>query len=136
MRFLLLASMILLTWGAAACGSAGTGPAASPSASPPSQLGVADSGRTIRLNVGDSIEVGLREQPGFSQWSHPTSTNTGVLAPQVDPRAAAVQGMTLGSFRATGRGIADIQSAAGAVCSPGTACPALARAWQVHVIVV
>ncbi len=136
MRFLLLAFAILLAWTAAACGSAGTGPAASPSATAPSQLTVADSGRTVTIGVGASLEVALQAQPGFSQWSHPSSTNASVLAPQVDPRAAAVQGMTLASFRAAGRGVADIQSASGAACSPGTACPALARAWQVHVIVV
>lgn len=130
---LVLGSLAVLT----GCGAAaGQPPAASTApASPPAQLTVADAGRVVTLHTGESIEVALAQQPGFGQWSQPTTTNAGVLAPQVDPRAAAVRGMTLASFRAAARGTADLQSGAGAECSPGVACPAVARGWQVRVVV-
>lgn len=118
-----------------ACGAVAGTPGASPTPSRPSQLTVADNGRTITMSQGQTLEVALEEQPGFSAWSHPTSSDTSVVAPQVDPRAAAVQGMTLATFRAARRGRADLQSGAGSRCSPGVACPALARGWQVHVVV-
>lgn len=129
-----LAAVILLTV-AAACGSVAGGPGASPPPTAPAQLTVTDDQRTVSLHVGQSVEVALQQQPGYSEWSHPTATDTAVLAPQVDPRAAAVRGMTLASFKAVAKGRTDIRSAAGAACSPGVACPALARGWQVHVVV-
>ncbi len=133
MRNLLAASVLVLV---TACGAvSGTGPGSSPSPSAPTQLTVADDQRTVTLHVGDSIGVALQQQPGYSEWSHPTATDAKILAPQVDTRAAAVRGMTLASFKAVGKGRTDIRSAAGASCSPGTACPALARGWQVHVVV-
>lgn len=132
MRFLLAVLVAVLCLG---CGAAAAPAAPPPSSSPPGQLAVADSGGTVHLDVGDRIEVALARQAGFSDWSHPTSTNPAVMAPTVDTHAAGVVGMTLAAFRATAAGTADLQSAAGAVCSPGTACPAIARAWQVHVVV-
>lgn len=131
---LALGSLVVLP----GCGAAAARPpvASTAPATAPAQLTVADAGRAVTLHTGEPIEVALAQQPGFGQWSHPTSTNAGVLAPRADPRAAAVRGMTLASFQATARGTADLQSGAGEECSPGVACPAIARGWQVHVVVV
>jgi hypothetical protein len=126
-------SVLLLVPG---CGAAPAAPGTtSPTASAAGTLGVQDDQRTLNLHVGESIEVALAAQPGFSDWSHPVSNDPAVMAPQVDPAAAAIRGMTLASFKAVGRGHSDIRSAAGAACSPGAACPAIARGWQVHVVV-
>jgi len=139
-----LAAILLL----AACGSAPpnsglpggspspAGPAStSPRAAAGSQLTNADAGRTVTMKVGDIVEVALRQEPGFTGWQGVQSSDTMVLQPAVDPRAAAVQGISLHDFRAAARGQAQIFASASVLCSPGAACPALARDWRVTVIV-
>lgn len=117
-----------------ACGSVSgrAAPTAMPSAAP-TQLVNADAGGFYSMHVGDTILVALRVDDGFQQWSHPVSSNQAVLLPVVDVRAAAVLGMTLAKFQAAGPGTATLHSAAGVNCTPGSACPALARAWQVTI---
>ena len=66
---------------------------------------------------------------------HMTRTDGSVLMPIVDTRAAAVRGVTLGSFEAVGPGTAQINSTATADCTAGTQCAALARSWTVTVSV-
>lgn len=133
MRSLLAGAAVLLL---AACGAAAVNPPAGPSASPAgAQLTNADSGRTVSMRVGDSVEVALRQEPGFTPWNDVHSTNVSVLAPQVDVGATAVRGMSLHRFKAAAPGTADIQATAGPDCSPGAACPALARVYRVTVIV-
>jgi hypothetical protein len=131
-----------------ACGSTGrqAAPAGSPTpASIPGSiaggqaaaaaLGDADSGRTLQLHRGQVLSVALHETSGFAQWSRLATTDGSVLMPIVDTRAAAVRGVTLGSFEAVGPGTAQITSSASAECTPGTQCSSLARSWVVTVAV-
>ena len=134
MRSLLAAAALLLA--ATACGSTGVNPPAAP---PPSAAGAqltnADDGRTVRMSVGSTVEVALRQESGFTPWANVQSTNTAVLQPVVDVHGTAVRGVTLAMFRAAAAGTADIMATAGPDCSPGAACPALARAYRVTVVV-
>lgn len=135
--------MRLLAAGASALCLAACGAAAAPSApaptTPPSPAGPVltntDAGRTVTMKVGERIEVALRQENGFTMWENVTSTNPSVLQPVVDPRAAAVIGMSLHSFQAMATGQAQVTATATVQCSPGAACPALARDWRVTVIV-
>jgi hypothetical protein len=136
-----------------ACGSVGRpgggSAASSPSSAPPAvsspsglpsrqtaaALGDADSGRTVRLHKGEVVSVALHEANGYTPWSRLASSDGSVLTPIVDTRAAAVRGVTLGSFEGVGAGTAQLTSAASQDCSAGAQCPALARGWTVTVIV-
>ena len=133
MRSLLAAALLLLV---TACGAAAVNPPAAATPSPAgAQLTNADAGRTVSMKVGDSVEVALRQESGFTGWDNVHSTDVTVLAPQVDVGATAVRGMSLHKFKAVGAGRAEIQATASVLCSPGSACPALARAYAVTVVV-
>jgi hypothetical protein len=139
--------VLLLLLSGQACGS--TGPRAAPAGSPTpaslpgsipggqaaAALGDADSGRTLQLHRGQVVSVALHETSGFAQWSRLATTDGSVLMPIVDARAAAVRGVTLGSFEAVGPGTAQITSSASAECTPGAQCSSLARSWVVTVTV-
>jgi hypothetical protein len=103
-------------------------------------LADADSGRSVRLAVGTRLEVSQHAAPGSPDWSHPASSNPGVLMPTVDPRAAAVRGATLASFLALAPGHAELLSYSGFDCSPPRMCPVrqpeTPPAWRVSVDVV
>lgn len=131
-----LAALLLL----AACGAAAQ--PTSPAGSPPVDLSPAgahltntDGGRTVSMKVGDTVEVALRQETGFTPWQNVQTSDPMVLQPTVDPRAAAVVGMSLHQFKAVAAGRAQIMATASVQCSPGAACPALARDWRVTVIV-
>lgn len=139
---LLLALSIL-----AGCGSTGR-PAASaspspspggattvgnPAVSPAAALTDADSGRTVQLHQGEQISVTLHEAPGYTPWSRPATSDGGVLLPVADTRAAAVRGVTLGSFRAMAPGSARLTSSATQDCPQGSTCSGPAQAWAVTV---
>jgi hypothetical protein len=152
-RAVTVPSLFLLSMLVVACGAAGRpsgGPVASspsgatpaasaPAANPGRQtvaaLGDADSGRTFRLNKGEVLSVTLHEANGFTQWSRPATSDGGVLTPIPDTRAAAVRGVTLGSFKGVAPGTAQLTSSASQDCAAGAQCPALARGWTVTVIV-
>jgi hypothetical protein len=142
---LLLALSSLVT-GCGSVGRPGGGSAASPSPSAPSgtnQTGPAgnpaaaltdtDLGRTVLVHKGDRLSVALHQVTGFSPWSRPASSDGTVLQPVVDTRAAAVRGVTLGSFQAMAPGTAQLTSISAPNCPQGAACPAVARAWTVTV---
>jgi hypothetical protein len=144
-RHLVAAAVLLALTG---CGSApagsapaGSAPLATPSpaagspAPAAAPLTNADSGRTVSAAPGATIEVALRQEPGHTPWGHPLSSDPGVLQPTVDVGATSVVGVTLARFRAVGAGRADLSAAAGVACSQGAACPDLARAWRVTVVV-
>jgi predicted secreted protein len=149
-RIVTLATAVLVLVLAQACGSSGR-PAAGPTPSgsptpaalpgsipggqPAATLGDADSGRSLQLHKGQVVSIALHEASGFTQWSRLATTDGSVLMPIVDTRAAAVRGVTLGSFEAVGPGTAQITSTATADCTPGTQCAALARSWTVTVSV-
>ncbi len=121
----------------AACGAAvSPAPEPSPSGSPlpaGSSITNTDEGKTFTLKIGDEVEVALRQEAGFTPWQNVTSTDTMVLQPTVDTHAAGVVGMSLHKFRAAAAGQAQIQATTTVMCSPGAACPALARAWHVTI---
>jgi len=145
-----LLSLLLVV---AACGSVGRpgagSTATSPSSAPPAAsapagnpgrqtaaaLGDADSGRTVRLRKGEVVSVALHEVTGFTPWSRLATSDGAVLMPIVDTRAAAVRGVTLGSFEAVAPGHAQVTSGASQDCAAGAQCPALAKGWTVTVIV-
>ena len=135
MRSLLLVAAVLVVAG---CGSvahvAPGGPLPSaPPAAGAAQVGDADANRVLQYHVGDTFEVALHQQSGWSQWSNLAAADRNVLQPVVDTRAAAARGVTLAKFRAATPGTTDITASAGAMCSPGMACPAIARLWKVTV---
>lgn len=135
MRPLLLVAAVLVLAG---CGSvAQVAPGGPPPPAPPSagaaQVGDADANRVLRFRVGDTFEVALHQQSGWSEWSSLAAADRQVLQPVVDTHAAAARGVTLAKFRAAAPGTTDITASAGAMCSPGMACPAIARLWRVTV---
>lgn len=115
--------------GATSPGPNQTGPAGNPADS----LTEADSGRTLQVHKGDRLSIALREPAGFSPWSRMASSDGTVLLPVVDTRAAAVRGVTIGSFQAVAPGTAQLTSSATQDCPQGAACTALARGWTVTV---
>jgi len=125
--------------GLAACGAVSMRPAAprSPSAAPgvTGEVTDADANKTLQYHVGESFEVVLHEQSGWTPWQNLQPMNRSVLQPVVDTRAAAVRGVTLARFKAVAPGTTDITAVASPACSPGTACPALARIWKVTIAV-
>lgn len=134
-RFATLALLGLLL---VACGSASRpGAAASPppiAGSPAGgQLGDADAGKTVALHPGDTVEVALHAPAGYSMWSAITSSNRAVLTPVVDTRATAPLGVTVAKFKAVAAGTAELSASSSPECSPGAACPAIARLWRVSV---
>jgi len=135
-----------LAWAAAALLLAACGSAAmpipdqpSPGSPPPALAGAITNqsdGQAVSVHLGDRVDVALTQQPGFGQWSNVNSGDLSILVPTVNPAAAAVRGVTLRSFRAIGRGTTDLTAGAGPDCSPGQACPQLARLFKVTVTVV
>ncbi len=117
-----------------ACGGGPTrvGPTDSP-ATAQGQVTETDAGKTITVRVGGTLEVVLRAEQDFTDWSHPVSSNAGVLAPTVDTKAAAPRGVTIAAFKGVAPGTAQVQAETHAACSPGQVCSQLARAWTVTV---
>ncbi len=134
MKALLLAAALL---GLLGCGSAAGAPAApgSPSAASTGEGTVTDTdeNKTLTYHVGDTFELVLHEQAGWTMWQNVTSSNPNVLQPMVDTRAASVRGVTLARFKAATPGKSDVTATAGMACSPGQACPQLARVWRVTI---
>jgi hypothetical protein len=125
--------------GLTACGAVAMRPAPAGSPSPAisggSQVTDADENKTLQFHVGDTFEVVLHEQSGFTPWQNLQPMDRNVLMPMVDTRAAAVRGVTLAKFRAAAAGTTDLNATASVACSPGAACPALARLWRVTIVV-
>lgn len=127
-----------------ACGSVGAGTLPSPDSSPsptPTSPGlgfdamVNENSTAITLHVGQKLEVVLHARTGMSNWSNVRSSDTLVLTPIVNPAATAVRGVTLAAFQAVAPGQAIISASAGALCSPGQACPMFAMLYTVTVTV-
>jgi hypothetical protein len=112
-----------------ACGAVGTGGAPNPSASPSNgpgsrfDLAVSEKSSTASMKVGQKLEAVLHARAGMAAWSGVHSSDTSVLAPIVDPAATSVRGVTIAGFQALTPGTAQITATAGALCSPGSACP-------------
>ena len=89
----------------------------------------------ITIQVGQKLEVVLHSKSGMTNWTNVRSSDTSVLAPIVDPAATAVRGVTLAAFQALAPGRAVITASAGALCSPGQACPMFAILYSATVTV-
>ena len=125
---------------AAACGATGAGPGSHPTPTPRAGgLGfdytASNNDHQATMRVGQKLEVVLRAGQGMNNWSHPTSSDTSVLEPIVDPAATAAIGVTLAAFQAVKPGDVEITSYAGPRCSPGQACPMYVAVYSLRVTV-
>jgi predicted secreted protein len=135
-KALLLAVALL---GLTACGSVALRPAGPSPSQAPSSAGTVtdtDENKTLTYHVGDTFELQLHEQSGWTMWENVTASDRSVLQPMVDTHAASVRGVTLAKFKAAAPGTSDITATASMACSPGVACAALARVWKVTIQVV
>lgn len=121
-----------------ACGSVSRSPSGDGTPTPPAREAGAvteqDDGVSLRLEVGQTLRVTLHQLPGYTEWGSPQSSDPRILAPIVAAPSAGTA-VFAATFRAAAPGTARLSSATGLACSPGRACPALARAWTVTVAV-
>ena len=87
------------------------------------------------MRAGQKVEVVLHSNPSMSPWVQLKSSDESVLAPTVNPAAAAVRGVTLAAFRALAPGEATVTAIASPVCSPGNACPMYVAIYSLKVTV-
>jgi phage tail protein X len=125
-----------------ACGAVGTAAPPSPSPSNPStgtgrgfDVSVTEKDHSISIRVGQKLEAVLHANPGMSDWSGVRSSDPSILTSIVDTGATAVRGVTLAGFQAIAPGQAQITAVAGALCSPGQACPMFAQLLTIDVTV-
>ena len=112
-----------------ACGAAGT--AATPSPSPDTStapgrgfdVSVTEKDRSVSIRVGQTLEAVLHANTGMTDWNGVRSSDPSILVSIVDTGATAARGVTLAGFRAVAPGQVQITAVAGALCSPGHACP-------------
>jgi hypothetical protein len=108
-----------------ACGAYSAGPPPpSPSPAPPGgfDITVTEKDHAVTMHVGQKIELVLHAAQGMKPWTHPTSSDTAVLTPIVDPAATAVRGVTLAAFQAKVPGQVDVTANAGPDCAPNQPC--------------
>lgn len=126
-----------------ACGAAGTAATPSPSPDNPStspgrgfDVSVSEKDKSISLRVGQKLEAVLHANQGMTNWSGVRSSDPSILMSVVDPAATAVRGVTLAGFQAIAPGQVQITAVAGALCSPGQACPMYAMVLSIDVTVM
>ena len=129
-KFVLLAAIGLLLCG---CGPPGAG--FGPNPSPTRTLAVTENDHSATIRVGQKLEIALHAGNGMSNWTHPQSSDTSILAPTVDPAATAAIGVTLAMFAGTNPGTADVTSHASPKCPPNAACPAYIAVYSLKVTV-
>jgi hypothetical protein len=117
-----------------ACGTQ-VGSAPTPSPGLDFNAVVTEHDTAITIQVGQKLEVVLHAKSGMTNWSNVRSSDTSVLAPIVNPAATAARGVTLAAFQALAPGRAVITASAGALCSPGQACPMFAILFSATVTV-
>jgi hypothetical protein len=107
-----------------ACGMYGDphGPPAIPSSPAGFDVTVTEKDHAVTMHVGQKIELVLHAAQGMKPWTHPTSSDTAVLIPIVDPAATAVRGVTLAAFQAKVPGQVDVTANAGPDCAPNQPC--------------
>jgi len=149
----LAAALLLLT--ACSAGSATLNVSVAPSSSPssgtlpssssPSQNGTsalqpaatitnADENKTLHVKVGQVVDVALKAANGMDSWAV-ANPDPAILAPTVDPAAAAARGMTLRAFKAAGAGTADLSATDRPLCNPGQVCSHLVQGFKATVVV-
>ena len=126
-----------------ACGAAGTAATPSPSPDNPStspgrgfDVSVSEKDKSISIRVGQKLEAVLHANQGMTNWSGVRSSDASILKSIVDPGATAVRGVTLAGFQAIAPGQVQITAVAGALCSPGQACPMFAMVLSIDVTVM
>lgn len=130
--------MIVIGLMLTACGSAGTGAGPTPSVTPSGlqfDVAVSEKATSVKMHVGQKLEVVLHSYPGMNDWTQPKSSDETIVAPIVNPAATAARGITLAAFQAVAPGQADITANASPKCSPGQACPAYVAVYSVRVTV-
>ena len=80
--------------------------------------------------------LNLHAAPGMSDWTGLKASDPTVLEEIPSPKSAQAKGVTVGEFKALKAGTSDITAYATPLCSPGTACPALAAVYRLAVTVV
>jgi hypothetical protein len=123
--------------GCGAVGGAAPPPSSIPSTSPVAgfDVTVTESSRSVALRTGQTLAVVLHARPGMTTWNSVRSSDQSVLAPIVNPAAAATRGVTLTAFKAIAAGNAQVVATAGPLCSPGQACPAYLMVLTIEVAV-
>ena len=131
---LMLAALTL-----SACGAVGGAapPPASPSTNPGAgfDVTVTENTRSVTVRAGQTLAVVLHVKPGMNNWNGVRSSDESVLAPIVNPAAAAARGVTLAAFRAIAPGRAHIEASAGPACAPDQPCPAYLMVLTIDVTV-
>jgi hypothetical protein len=97
---------------------------------------VTERNTAVTIHSGQKLEVVLHAASGMDSWGNVRSSDTSVLTPIPNPAATAMRGVTLAAFKAVAPGKAMITASAGALCSPGQACPMLALLFTATVTVV
>jgi len=143
MRTILAAAAVVLVLSGCARISSGEGSAPSPTPSPapvPStgpgvhfDVTVTQKDHSTSLRVGQRLLVVLNEGAGMTTWSHPVSSDPVLLAPVVDPAAAAPVGVTVAAFQARAPGQVSVTAIAGPKCAVGQVCPMYAILYSLQV---
>ncbi|HVA25555.1 MAG TPA: hypothetical protein VMW62_14315 [Chloroflexota bacterium] len=103
--------------------------------SPAATITNAGEGKSVQVHVGQVVDLALKADDTMEPWQV-TNPDAAILAPSVNPAAAAAKGMTLRAFKAVGAGTATISATDRPVCNPGQACSHLIRAFTATVVVV
>ncbi|HEV2033634.1 MAG TPA: hypothetical protein VGU71_05470 [Candidatus Dormibacteraeota bacterium] len=96
---------------------------------------VSEKDHAISIRVGQKLEAVLHASPGMTDWSGVRSSDPSILKSIVDTGATSVRGVTLAGFQAIAPGHVQITAVAGALCSPGQACPMYAQLLTIEVTV-
>jgi len=146
-KLFVAASLALLLVG---CGryTIGQNPAASPTPSPAQSplptmgpvagfdVVVSEKDQVAQLHTGQRLLVVLHAPANLRQWSHPLSGDKSILAPIVDPAAAAPIGVTVAAFQAMAPGEVQVSAVTGPNCVAGQACPMFAVEYTLRVSVI
>jgi hypothetical protein len=110
-----------------------------PPPSPGSPMGfdvtAAENDHAVTMHVGQKLELVLHAPNGMKPWTHPTSGDTAILTPVVDPAATAVRGVTLAAFQATAPGEVDVTANASPDCAPNQPCAMFIAVYNLKVTV-
>lgn len=143
MRYAGIVAAVAVALALSACGTAGTGsaPGSSPSPGQTTPIGagydvvVTEQNQVATMRVGQTIELILHAKPGMTNWANVMSSDPSLLKPIVNPAASAIRGVTLAAFKAVAPGQTDVTASAGALCSPGQACPMYAILFSIRITI-
>ncbi|HEU0168987.1 MAG TPA: hypothetical protein VFS62_14510 [Chloroflexota bacterium] len=102
--------------------------------SPAVTITTQDDGKTFHVRVGQVVDVALQAAQGMANWEV-QNPDPAILAPTVNPAAAAARGVTLRAFKAVAQGQADVMATDRPMCNPGVPCPQFIRALKATVVV-